>query len=534
MIKKASLEQRGALCMMVLFILIFVSLLRICAIATDKKYSETAAGQTSYKLTVKHQRGTIYDTNMVPITNTETEIIGALTPANGAISEVRDYLYDEQVGSLAHRLSEGKPVLVRLKEEINGQFVKSITVRTSAGAEQLAPHLIGYVNGTGHGVSGVEAAFDSVLYSDKSVGFLYSRSALGDILEEYNVIVENYALAETDGVKLTIDSKIQQAVERATADMKAGAVIVSEVGSGKIRALASYPTYDISNISDYLNDPAAPLINRAFCAYNVGSVFKLCVAAAALEDESFGETIHRCTGSIEIAGKTFACHKASGHGAVDMNDAIMGSCNTYFYTLAMQIGAEKIYNMASSLGFGNRYFFADNLYTEQGFLPTVEDIGISQQSLANLAIGQGSLMLTPISLLPLYEAIANGGVYHKPTLVEGVIEDGVLSEAEETYPTRVMSKNTAELLKSSLCDVINEGTGTSAKPSRCSAAGKTATAQTGWIKDGRAVDHSWLCGFFPAENPRYVVVIISEDTSGEGTPCGPLFSAVCDAVFALN
>ena len=97
-----------------------------------------------------------------------------------------------------------------------------------------------------------------------------------------------------------------------------------------------------------------------------------------------------------------------------------------------------------------------------------------------------------------------------------------------------MSKGTANYLKESLMEVIKSGTGRSAEPQKCTAAAKTATAQTGWIREGKTVDHSWLCGFFPAENPKYVVVIISENTSGGGTPCGPLFSAVCDAVYSLN
>ncbi len=519
--------------MTVLFSMLFVSLLRIMTVSLDENYSAAATKQSSYKLTAAHQRGTIFDTNMVPLTNNDWQVIGAVMPGYGAIDEVRDSLLDESPASLAHRLADGKPVLVRLSREVNGKFVKSVTLPVSEGGS-LATHLLGYTDQSGHGVCGIEAAFDSELYSDKQISFSYAKAAAGDILPDSDAVIEYDESVANSGVRLTLDSRIQAAVENATADLKSGAVVVSEVGSGKIRAIASYPDYDISNLAAYLEDETSPLLNRAFCAYNVGSVFKPCVAAAALEEGKYGGMLYECVGYKEIASKRFACHKAAGHGIMDVGTALRESCNTYFYTMSLKVGAEKIYDMASSLGFGTRYNFAPSLYTEQGNLPLINELNLSEQSLANLSIGQGSLMLTPVSLLPLYEAIANGGVYYRPTLVEGTVKNGATQEGEKIYPTRVMSEETADKLRAALKSVIESGTGTSGKPSLCTAAGKTATAQTGWKQNGKAVDHSWLCGFFPADNPKYTVIIISENTSGGGTPCGPLFSAVCDAVYALN
>ncbi len=517
--------------MIVLFIAIFISLLRIVSVALNQTFSAAAQRQGSYKLTVSRQRGTIFDANMLPITNNETEIIAAVTPAFGVMDEIREYLYDESPATLAHRLADGKPVLVRLKEEVNTKNVKSVRVYKNSGG--MATHLIGYTDGEGHGVCGVEAAFDELLYSEDSVEFIFSMSAAGEILEGGAEVKKN-SDAEHNGVQLTIDTKIQRAVE-AAAVLKSGAVVVSEVGTGKIRALASYPDYDVKNLKDYLNDESSPLINRAFCAYNVGSVFKPCVAAAAIEDGVYKSMIYDCRGYREIAGKSFACHNRSGHGVMNIKSALRESCNTYFYTLGISLGADKLYDMASALGFGTRYSFGGGLSTEQGHLPSVAEIGASAQSIANLSIGQGSLMLTPIALLPLYEAIANGGVYHRPSLIEGEISGGRLQKKEEeNYPTRIMSEQTAKVLSEALLEVLESGTGKNASPKLCTAAGKTATAQTGWRQDGKAVDHSWLCGFFPADNPQYVVVIISENTSGGGTPCAPLFSAICDAIYTLN
>ena len=529
------MEMRSAECIFILMLMLLTAALRIITVMNNEEYKETAAKQISYKLIASRQRGTVFDTNMRSLTNSESKIIACVEPNFDAVLAVRDYLCDETEQDLKRRLSAGKPALATLSAPVKADGVTCVTVSQNVCSDTLSPHLIGYVDSSGHGVSGLQAAFDDVLYSESSVSFSYISDGQGNIVNSFNAQIESDVEIENCGVKTTLDRDIQAAVEYAASDMKSGAVIVSEVGTGKIRALASYPSYDLTRVADYLDAENSPLINRAFSAYNVGSVFKPCVAAAALEQGIFAQLMYECTGSKEIEEKVFACHKADGHGFVTLKGAISQSCNTFFYTLAQKVGAESIYNMASSLGFGQRYNFCDGLYTEQGNLPSYSDTEKSMQSIANLSIGQGELMLTPVSLLTLYEAIANKGVYYRPSLIEGIVKNGVVTEKySENIPTRVMSEETASFLKQSLFEVVLSGTGTAAKPKNCTAAGKTATAQTGWKIDGNNVDHSWFCGFFPAEEPRYTVVIISENTSGGGTPCAPIFSAIADAVCAIK
>ncbi len=529
------MEIRSAECIFILMLMLLTAALRIITVMNNEEYKETAAKQTSYKLIASRQRGTVFDTNMRSLTNSESKIIACVEPSFEAVLAVKDYLCDETEQDLRRRLSAGKPTLATLSTPVKADGVSCVSVSQNVSSNTLSPHLIGYVDSSGHGVSGLQAAFDDLLYSESSVSFSYISDGQGNIVNSFNVQVESDVEIENCGVKTTLDRDIQAAVEYAASDMKSGAVIVAEVGTGKIRALASYPSYDPTCVGDYLEAENSPLINRAFSAYNVGSVFKPCVAAAALEQGTFARLMYECTGSKEIEEKVFACHKADGHGFVTLKGAISQSCNTFFYTLAQKVGAESIYNMASSLGFGQRYNFCQGLYTEQGNLPSYSDTEKSMQSVANLSIGQGELMLTPVSLLTLYEAIANKGVYYRPSLIEGIVKNGVLTEEYgENVPTRVMSEETASFLKQSLFEVVLSGTGTAAKPKNCTAAGKTATAQTGWKIDGNNVDHSWFCGFFPAEQPRYTVVIISENTSGGGTPCAPIFSAIADAVYAIK
>ncbi len=532
---KTLFERRTVYLMALLMLLLFISALRILTVMSDSELSRVATKQTSYKLVAARLRGTVFDTNMHKLTNENERIVAAVLPTEQALSEVKPYLVNETASELGARLKDGKPVLAQVSEEINTQNVKSITVCINQTSDQLAPHLIGYTDNSTHGVGGIQSALDEQLYVDSEAGFLYTCDALGNVLPSYETEVLFDSSVYASGVRLTIDREIQSAVEFAAADMKSGAVVVSEVGTGKIRALCSFPTFDVTAVEDYLKSQDAPLINRAFSAYNVGSVFKLCVAAATLEQGKYGGMRYDCTGYKEINGMRFNCHAEQGHGLINLKTAISHSCNTFFYTLAAKVGAESIYSMASSLGFGQAYSFCDGLSTERGNLPSYIEVGKSEQSIANLAIGQGELMLTPVSLLPLYEAIANGGVYHRPALVEGIVKNGALIENEhENPPTRVMSEETAEELRLSLYEVISKGTGAAARPKTVSAAGKTATAQTGWLIDGRAVDHSWFCGFFPANEPRYTVVVLSENTSGGGTACAPIFSKIADALTALK
>ncbi len=528
------MEKRSAFCLFLLTMLFLVAALRIMTVVSREELGSAAKNQTTYRLTVTRQRGTIFDTNMKSLTNQKTKTYTAVTPTDEGKSTMSRYLDIAQMQELSKKLADGMPVLIETEEELTGEGVKSITVPVCEDEDTLAPHLIGYLGGDGHGVSGLQKTFDSLLYSENTVDFLYARDARGEFLSHFSVETAGDERTALSGVKTTIDADLQALAEEAMSDFKSGALLVGEVGTGKIRALVSRPDYNPVNVVDYLDDDSSPLINRAFCAYNVGSVFKPCVAAAALEQGVFGAFLNNCTGSKKIGDKIFACHKASGHGLLNLTDAIAFSCNTYFYTLGQKTGGAAVCSMANSLFFGQRHTFYDGFYTEKGNMPTESAVAQSEQTLANTVIGQGALMLTPVSLLTLYEAIANGGEYFMPSLIEGIVTDGALKEIPQSAPTRVMSEQTAGILKDALCEVIKKGTGRAAAPKNCTAAGKTATAQTGWLIDGKAVDHSWFCGFFPAESPRYVVVIISENTSGGGTACPPVFSALADAIYTLK
>ena len=137
-------------------------------------------------------------------------------------------------------------------------------------------------------------------------------------------------------------------------------------------------------------------------------------------------------------------------------------------------------------------------------------------------------------MLTLYCAIASDGTYSIPSAVKGTLTDGSLTPYESGSRTKVMSSETAALLRGYLAAVIKEGTGTSAKPQTVSAAGKTATAQTGKYENGVEICQGWFCGFFPAEEPKYTVIVFSEDTSRQSASCGEVFAEIADKIASLE
>ncbi len=500
---------------------------RIYIIGNDE---QRVQGVTNgYTLSLGRLRGTIFDSNMQPITNSETKILAAVSPTPRAITAISSYLSGEELDAVLDVLRAGKPAVVEVKKEIDCEGIVILKVPQYVSSNTVCEHLIGYLDNENHGVSGIEKAYDQYLYSDEKIEIIYPSDAFGNFLlgDQAEILYNENILAS--GVSLTIDIELQKLTQNAMQDVKFGAAVVMEVGSGKIRAMVSAPRFDLSRVADYLEDENSPLLNRALSAYNVGSVFKPCVAAALLESGKNTGYVCNCSGRTSVSGHIFKCHKSNGHGQVNLASALSGSCNVFFYKISSLLGANSIYKMARKLNFGTALDMG-KISTASGSLDTLKNLENSQTSLANLSIGQGKLLLSPVSILTLYEAIAGGGVYSMPSIVEGVVKNGIIERVKTSSPTRVMSEQSAKKLKEYLCDVLISGTGVSAKPSYVTAAGKTATAETGWRKDGRLIQNSWFCGFFPVEDPKYVVAVLIEDEVKNGTSGAPIFKKIADNI----
>ena len=522
--------KRTLICFTTMMLLFLSCVLRVAVTATSE-YDEELWQRNCYKMKIGSLRGTVYDCNMVPITNSKTKIIAAVSPTEKAITGISSVLEGEELRKVLESLKKGDPAVCEVPEDIKCDGIVTTKIYENSGNETPAIHLIGYTDSENKGVSGIEQAYDSLLYSDKEVRVYFESDGKGNILEGAEAVIENDTNVVATGVVATIDVNIQNIAEKAALNIESGAVVVAEAQSGKIRAMVSRPFYDCENIGQYLNDESSPLLNRAINAYNVGSVFKPCVSIAGIENGK-SEFYYNCTGSHKIIDRYFKCHKADGHGFMNLKSALANSCNTFFYNFAFKIGGEAIYNTASALNFGKSLKLCDGLYTASGSLPEKTSLQ-NLATLANFSIGQGKLTLSPVSILTLYCAIATDGAYYLPSVVEGALKDGKFTEYDTGKRTRVMKNDTAAVLREYLAAVITEGTGEDAKPETVTAAGKTATAQTGKYDDGVEISQGWFCGFFPAESPEYVVVVFSENTKKQIKSCNKIFAEIADNITSM-
>ena len=507
--------------------LLFFCVLRVVSIVLTPKYLETANDITSKKISIYNVRGTIYDCNINRLTNNIQRYAVLITDDPKAISSISEYFTGDETIKIINEIRSSRFSVRIVEKEIVGEGLVCLPFNSRISNESLAKHIIGYLDDKNNGVSGLEGAFNELLYSDRQISLNMNVDGQGGILLG-SVEIKDDSIS--DGVVTTIDANIQKIVETAADSLVCGAVVVVDATNGKIRAITSRPDFNPENLGDYINDENSPLINRALLNFNVGSVFKPCVAAAALE-ANYQYYNYNCVGASDIDGLSFRCHNLSGHGNIGLKDAIKYSCNTYFYNLAISLGADKIYALAEKAGFNSSICLCDGLNSAKGNIGNLNEISLSNRALSNLAIGQGELMLSPVAITTLYCAIANKGEYYTPTIYEGEFKNNKLIKNEvKSTAVRLMNEEVANTLKIYLKGVLEQdGTGYLANPNIISAAGKTATAQTGIINNGKSVTNTWFCGFFPFENPKYVVTVLSENSE---TSCAGVFAEIANKMYA--
>lgn len=491
-----------------------------------------------YSIDIGSVRGEIFDCKGQKLVNCSYDNIAVIKPTAKGYSAVESFVDSSTGERIRERIKKGNAVSVNLGNSVINSNEDAIILKKYNRYEspQTASHIIGYIDQDGRGVSGIEKSFDNVLFTGKTLNVRFSADVYGRVISGADFEIQNDNL-QTGSVTLTIDKEIQKIIENAL-DMysiKEGGVIAAEVGNGAIRALASRPDYDRKRLSKYINAEGSPMVNRGLNAYAAGSVFKVAVAAAAIEN-GHSNFSYTCTGSCEIDGTVFGCNNRKAHGNLDMKKALECSCNTYFINLAREIGAVDLIDTVQRFGFGQEIRLADGLTSKSGRLPTENELQKSGE-LANFSFGQGKFNATMLQMTQLFSAIANGGKYYEPYLVEKVVTaDGEESKHKIKYPVFAIKQSTSEMLTKMLVSVVENGNAKKAKPDGdFKAAGKTATAQTGtFYKNGVEICNTWFCGFFPADKPKYVVVILKQGGNSGAEDCAPVFRYIADKISELN
>jgi penicillin-binding protein 2 len=314
-------------------------------------------------------------------------------------------------------------------------------------------------------------------------------------------------------IYLTIDAALQEYIWKMMKEKK-GAAIFMDVNNGEILALLSTPSYDPNNsISKVLDDEDAPLLNRAIMGqYPPGSLFKIIIGLAGVESKKARpETTFVCNGKLNIGKDAFHCWNRDGHGHMNLENAIIESCNVYFYNFGILLGSEKILEFAKEFGLGKKTGIELSGEIE-GFVPSrlwkrmVEDKRWYTGDTANLSIGQGYLLVTPLQVVRVIAAIANGGALLEPHVLKG---RGLAS-----VPIIKIEKKNLDFIRRAMKGVVEKGSGTGfrAWSSIVSISAKTGTSQAG---EGLR-SHAWFGGFAPSVDPEISFVVFLEHGGSGG------------------
>ncbi len=485
-------------------------------------------------VTIDYLRLPFYDCNGEKLCNISQESFLAVKPVIGSLPIIREALSKSDFLSVADTISGGSPAYAHISYEKNINNLNVVTLKKFIRYDDDSfIHLLGYIDNENNGVDGIEKSFNSFLKTDIPLYASFSCGADGSIIEGEKIKTQTLYYSSKGGLYLTVDKDIQRISEEAlkNSDIKKGAVLIVDSSNGQIRAMASVPAFSRNNVAVSLNDKNSPLINRALCSYPVGSVFKVAVSVSALENGISPDYSIKCTGSITVDGKIFHCNKSKAHGVVNMKSALECSCNCYFIKLSQLIGSKNVLETASVLDYGKSTEIAKDIKSSSGNLPSSDELESSGSS-ALFSFGQGNFTANAVQISNMFSAVANSGKYYSPyAVIKGVDADG--KEVYRYYPkspVHVMKKETADLLKYMLISVVENGTAKNAYTPVVISGGKTATAQTGIYNNKQEKLITWFGGFFPADEPEYTVVILSEDGTTGGEDCAPVFRVIAENI----
>ena len=442
--------------------------------------------------------------------------------------EVKDAVSRETVYRIAERIDEFPGVTWHSKPIRN--YVESGSISHVLGfvgkitTEELQIlYNKGYKPGDTLGKSGVEKQYDTILRGEEGARFR-TVDARGQRIDDGGLEIIEPVIGKD--IVLTIDRDIQKLAEKALGP-RIGTVVVMKPNTGEILALVNYPWYDpnifYAEEADRLYrelalDPRFPFLNRAIqSAYAPASTFKILLTTAAYEEEVFDplETI-TCTGEITVGDTTFRCHKKTGHGPLNLAQALAESCNVYFYTMGHKyLGIERLVDYSYRFGLGEKSGIdlpgeISGLVPGPNWKEATHRVKWVGGDTVNMSIGQGYNLVTPIQMANLVAMVANGGVIYQPHILKE-IRDPITGEVLEEFEPKVLKqasirKETFEKVQRAMRGVITEGTAAVVVTTDVvEIAGKTGTGDIGFEESWT----SWFVAYAPYNgNPEEQVVVV--------------------------
>lgn len=361
-----------------------------------------------------------------------------------------------------------------------------------------------------------------------------------------------------DNVITTIDQNLQRLCEKVLREnSKKGALVFIDPNTGEILAMASNPGYNLNDFVPTVDpkiyeklskDPDVPLLPRSFrSAYPPGSTFKVVVGTAALQSGIISptDTFH-CPPTFDVGNFTFHNWKKVDVGRLNFVQALTQSCNTWFYQCGLKIGSETMIDWAKQFGLGRRTgiplkWEAKGNIPDDDYMKRVHHRKILPGDTANMSIGQGDILITPLQMAQFMGIIAADGKFHQTRLVQQIqTPDNKVTTA---YPDRIrsdlhLSPETLENLRKGMIAVTEDAQGTAhrAQVKGIHVAGKSGTAQWGPTNNQRYA--AWFAGYAPADHPKYAFAALYEGEPGQsvhgGSYAAPLIGKVLKELYGNN
>ena len=540
-------------------------------------------------------RGMIFDRNGIRLVDNRPSfdlniVLKDAKPVEQTVKKLSKYINvpeSELLSKIENNktVSSYKPIL--LKKDIGRDALAAIEVRKFdlPGVivdvkprrhyleRQTAAHLIGYLSeinadelnsgeypgytvGDYIGKFGIEKIFESFLQGKRG-GRQVEVNVMGQVVRNLKTVDPQPG----QNLYLTIDLRVQKKAE-ALLEGVAGAVVAMDPQTGQILALASSPSFDQNIFVDgmsheqwdaLVSNPLRPLENKVIHGeYPPASTFKIITAIAALEEGVIDkDTTFYCPGYYKYGNRVYRCWRAAGHDSVNVIKALAESCDVYFYQVGQKLGIDRLSMYAVASGLGSPTGI-DLDHEAAGLIPTKEwkkrRTGVAWQGgeTLSVAIGQGFDLATPLQMLVLTSAVANGGEMYKPLILKSVYspEGSVILESKKQLAGKLpVSKKTLKIIKEGLWNVVNNKKGTAwiAHVEGFDISGKTGTAQVvGRSKERglseeelshRLKSHAWFVAYAPSVDPQIAVSVIVEHGSHGSSTAAPIARDVLKTYF---
>ena len=476
--------------------------------------------------------------------------------------------------------------------ENNSVFLPGIDILTTPRREYqtgVSAHMIGYLGeispqnledlnrthknnpyalGEWIGKHGLEKRWEEDLRGKKGTKYIQVDASGREISRNFQLsklTLPNSEAVPGNDLVLTLDFELQKTVHQAFAG-KSGSVVVMDPRNGEILGLVSSPEFNLENYQKGLSreewtalttDPMNPLLDKSTGGeYPPGSVYKAVLAIAGLEEKVIdaNRTFH-CPGYYTLGNQTFRCYHRQGHGTVNLERALMKSCDVFFYHLGTELGVDRIAKYARAFGLGQKLGFDLNM-ERPGLVPSSAwKLATLKQPWAlgdtpPIAIGQGYNLMTPLQMASLFMGIANKGEIWKPYMVKKVVshrgEVRLEIKPQLLRKVGIVTLETFDRVRAGLEAVVMspEGTGKNARVPGISVAGKTGSVQVVNLKKNNKQkdvsikwrEHAMFASFAPTENPEIVVVVVSEhdEVSGGGASAAPIAGVILKKYFELK